>query len=165
MTSKLITIEDFQTNEPSVATQLRSIVLFGNNVASYKFALAKSLLELSQQKETLITLDDLAIPYASKICEHLKHSPKQATSSSSRFLDVCTRFNSGELTLDQLQKITVQLGFNDIFDAFHIVNRGEIGTTFFEANKRQKHIILTDNLFKLAEDPTFKALERETESQ
>lgn len=34
----------FQEEHPSLESYWRSIVLFGNNVASYKFALAKSLL-------------------------------------------------------------------------------------------------------------------------
>jgi hypothetical protein len=34
----------------------RAVILFGQNVASYKFALAKSLIELSSPGQTSITL-------------------------------------------------------------------------------------------------------------
>ena len=165
MPKKIITIEDFQNSQPSSATQLRSIVLFGNNVASYKFALARSLLELASENQTQITLEELALPYAAKLCEHLKHSPKQATSATSRFLSACTQFNNGEISLSELNKVTVQLGFNNVLDAFHIVNRKKVEATFFETDKKNKRIILTDELFSLTDDPQFKALDRETESR
>ena len=39
----------FTEVQPTLENYWRSIILFGRNVASYKFALGKSLLELSQQ--------------------------------------------------------------------------------------------------------------------
>ena len=72
----------------------RSIVLFGQNVASYKFALAKSLIELSNESKTFVSLEELAQPFSRTICEHLKLAEKQSTSTSSRFLDACRAFNS-----------------------------------------------------------------------
>lgn len=41
-------IELFKEQYPSLESYWRSIILFGRNVASYKFALAKSLLELAE---------------------------------------------------------------------------------------------------------------------
>jgi len=72
----------------------RSIVLRGRNVASYKFALAKTLLDLQPQSGQLITLEELALPFAKHIASHLQHTDKQATSSSSKFLDQCRSFNA-----------------------------------------------------------------------
>ena len=40
-------IEEFKEQYPSLESYWRSIILFGRNVASYKFALAKSLLEIA----------------------------------------------------------------------------------------------------------------------
>ena len=37
----------FQETHPSLESYWRSVILFGRNVASYKFALAKSLLEIA----------------------------------------------------------------------------------------------------------------------
>ena len=37
----------YQETSPSLDSYWRSIILFGRNVASYKFALAKSLLEIA----------------------------------------------------------------------------------------------------------------------
>src|SRR5262252_2858009 len=63
----------------------RALILFGRNVASYKFALGKALLELRAAPGDLIKLDDLAVPFVRNICEHLQNAPKQGTSQSSEF--------------------------------------------------------------------------------
>ena len=42
-------IAKFQEEHPSLESYWRSIILFGNNVASYKFALAKTLLEIAPE--------------------------------------------------------------------------------------------------------------------
>lgn len=79
------------------STYWRSIILFGRNVASYKFALARSLIEMVQNNDDLIRLDDLAEPFARHICQHIKDAPVQATSKSSRFLEACRNFNGGHI--------------------------------------------------------------------
>ena len=90
-------IERFKEEHPSLDSYWRSVILFGRNVASYKFALAKSLLEIAPTGKTIITLDELAVPFSQHLCEHIATAPKQATSSTSRFLDACKNFNSGAI--------------------------------------------------------------------
>lgn len=104
---------------PQLEDKWRSLVLYGRNVASYKFALAKSLLELSSQPDGLIPLGALADPFARHVSEHLKTADKQATSASSSLLDACRKFNAGEADLDTLRASTVQLGFNNVIVAGH----------------------------------------------
>ena len=70
MSSKLI--ERFHNIEPTDAHLWRAINLFGRNVASYKFALAKSTLELAQEQKTEIKLSDLAEPFSRYTCDHIK---------------------------------------------------------------------------------------------
>ena len=48
-------IEEFQEQYPSLDSYWRSIVLFGRNTASYKFALAESLMELAKHGQTAVT--------------------------------------------------------------------------------------------------------------
>ena len=90
----------FAEVHPTIDNYWRAIILFGRNVASYKFALGKSLLELAQQGRTVVPLTDLALPFAKHIAHHLKLADKQATSSTSKFLEACRRFNQGELDRD-----------------------------------------------------------------
>src|SRR5579871_6738105 len=93
---------DFLERQHSLDSYWRAIILFGRNVASYKFALGKSLLEMAQAGKTAVPLTDLACLFARHITGHLKLADKQATSSSSRFLDFCRKFNKGEVTEEQL---------------------------------------------------------------
>ena len=53
-------MNDFTFNDPSLETQWRSIILFGRNSATYKFAFARSLLELVDNERNIITLDELS---------------------------------------------------------------------------------------------------------
>jgi hypothetical protein len=87
---------DFLDRDRTPENYWRSVILFGQNVASYKFALAKSLIELSGRGQEEIRLEDLAEPFSRYIIEHLAEAPKQATSSSSRFLEACSKFASGK---------------------------------------------------------------------
>jgi hypothetical protein len=66
----------------------RAVILFGQNVASYKFALAKALIELSEHGNETIKLEQLAEPFSRHIIEHLAVAPKQATSAPSRTLNL-----------------------------------------------------------------------------
>lgn len=160
-------IAEFQEAVPTLESYWRSIILFGSNVASYKFALGKSLLELSEQGKTHVTLDELAVPFSKHICEHLKTSPKQATSQSSRFLNACKDFNEGKISYDKLISTTVSLGFNNVIDAFHVVNRENIPIQFYvkDYSGPSRQIILTDEIYKLKENPFSDNLAVETESR
>lgn len=120
----------FQLQDPSLDTQWRAILLFGRNVASYKFALAHALLELGATPNEVVRLEDLAGPYALNICRHLKEADKQATSTTSKFLDVCRSFNLEKTTLEKLKEATVQLGFQNVIDAFHVVGSAEVTNRF-----------------------------------
>ena len=163
----MLDIERFKEEYPSLESYWRSVILFGRNVASYKFALAKSLLEIAPTGKTVITLDELAVPFSRHLCEHIADAPKQSTSNTSRFLDACKSYNSGIISKEQLINITVQLGFNNVIDAFHVVNDGRIPINFYEKDYHsgRKQIILTDDLFKLQEIPCFENLNCEAEAR
>ena len=117
--------------DPGLDAYWRSIILFGRNVASYKFALGKTLLELAARGETDPKLEDLAPPFAEHLCAHLKANDKQGTSSSSRFLAACREHVSGQLSHDDLIETTARLGFVNVIDAFHVVGRDEVEQRFF----------------------------------
>lgn len=157
----------FQEEYPSLESYWRSVILFGNNVASYKFALAKTLLELAEQGKTEIDISSLAEPFSKHICEHISVSEKQATSPSSKFLEACKNFNKSTISKDELISITSKLGFNNVLDAFHNVNRETIPVKFFEKTGagNSKGIILTDNIYKLKEIKYDTNLNLEVESR
>lgn len=157
---------EFYQADPTLENYWRGVILFGRNVASYKFALASALYEVDKTGSDLITLDQLAVPFSRYLCEHLKHAPKQITSRSSQFLETCLKFNRGEITHAQLIEATVRLGFNNVIDAFHYVNQGEIDKRFFlDERKTNNGIRLTHNFFLLGERLQYKNLAFETNAR
>ena len=146
----------------------RDIVLRGANVASYKFALAKSLLSMADSGATEASLEELAVPFSNEICTHLKAIDTQSTSSGSRFLDACRHFNAGVIDSTELVDTTVLLGFNNVIDAFHVVDRSEVGTRFFrdERTSSLRGIRFTDELLAMsASAAVVTPLDAETESR
>ncbi len=160
-------IKTFQELYPTPESYWRSVILFGRNVASYKFALAKSLLEIVSTGKTIVSLEELAQPFSKSICEHIRHSPKQCTSASSKFLKTCQDYNSSEVSEQVLLDTTVKYGFNNVIDAFHTVNSESLPLSFFlkDYGGAKKRIILCDELFKLQEIPFFENFAHEVESR
>lgn len=158
---------EFFATDPTLESYWRSIILFGRNSASYKFALAKSLIELSGvQGSDLITLERLAEPFSRHLCEHLQYVDKQGTRSSGKYLNACRKFNRGELTKDELVAQTVKLGFVNVIDAFHVVNTGDVPTRFFIDERRiNKGIRATEKLYELFSRETSESLLGEAESR
>lgn len=152
---------------PTSETYWRAIILFGRNVASYKFALGKALIELTNRESTFVTLEALAEPYARHLCEHLKNNDKQVTSASSQFLEACRSYNRGTTGHDELIGTTVKLGFNNVIGAFHVVNQDEVGVRFFTDDRkgRVKGISVTDELLALKETYQWHNLPEEVEAR
>jgi len=157
----------FTYEHPSLESYWRSIILFGRNVASYKFALGKSLLMFADAQKSFVSLEELAAPFSAHIAGHLKDFDKQGTSSSSKFLNACRAFNEGSISHDELISKTVSLGFNNVIDAFHVVNRGAIGTRFFDDQRGHElaGISITDNLLQLKESFQFENLDSEVDAR
>ena len=160
-------IEKFQEEYPSLESYWRSIILFGRNVASYKFALASSLLKFISKGITSVSLSELSEPFSQNLCEHIMSAPKQSTSQSNQFLEACQNFNKGIISKEKLLEITSQKGFNYVIDAFHTVNNGAIPISFYEKDfdGRRKCIILTDNALKLTEIRFFNDLNSEVNAR
>jgi 5-methylcytosine-specific restriction endonuclease McrA len=156
----------FYQIEPTLENYWRAVILFGKNVASYKFALAKALYDLRKSPAEIIRLDELAPLFAGHIVGHLKQCDKQITSSQSRFLDSCRQYNKGEISQERLTEDTVKLGFNNVIDAFHNVHGNELDKRFFlDERKISGGIRLTEDFYRLAETQVFNDLNSETEAR
>jgi len=157
----------FQINDPSLESQWRALILFGKNSATYKFAFAKSLLELVNKETTKISLSDLSKPFSKNIIEHLKVNDKQGNSKSSSFLNVCRNHITGEISDSELWAKTEKLGFVNVVDAFQNLNGAQIPDIFYEKNYKsgKKEIIIKDNLLKLKESFHFQNFKQEVEAR
>lgn len=155
----------FIARDPRVEDYWRAIVLFGRNVASYKFALAKTLLALRPQSGTLVKLEDLALPFALNVCEHLKKA-RQGSFEKSAFLDACRRYNEGELGQDGLAEEAVQRGFTNVIDAFHVVGQAVMPLKFYDDERKGLNgIRILDGLSRIFEGQEGGSLAVEVESR
>lgn len=158
----------FLFKDPSLESYFRSVILFGKNSASYKFALAKSLLDVTSDKpRSFISLEELAIPFTSHVCDHLKLNDKQTTAKSSTFLMACRDYNNGLITKDELISITTKYGFVNVLDAFHNVNQQTLPVSFFKSQHtgNAKGIHLTDELYHLLDSSQSYSIEQEIEAR
>ncbi|WP_242928599.1 HNH endonuclease domain-containing protein [Pontibacter vulgaris] len=157
----------FQINDPSLESQWRAIILFGKNSATYKFAFAKTLLELIELEKTAITITDLAEPFSRHVVEHLKQNDKQGNATSSKFLNTCRSYINEQISKQELHYQTEKLGFVNVIDAFQIVNRDSIPNLFYHKNysNGRKEIVITDNLLRLKESFHFQNFGQETEAR
>lgn len=84
----------YQLHDPSLESQWRALILFGENSATYKFAFAQALLELVGLETTTITLADLAEPFSWHPVRHLRQHDKQGSAASSQFFRGCRIFKN-----------------------------------------------------------------------
>jgi hypothetical protein len=164
----LVKMPVFTELEASTETYFRSVILFGRNVASYKFALGEALLHFAGEGRTFVHVDDLARPFTASLLRHLRQVDVQGTSGSSRFLEACRASLRGELSEEVLLATAVKLGFNNVIDAFHTVNQGETPVRFFVDERRsQQGLLLTEALMALPETRTlqFGSLSQEVEAR
>jgi hypothetical protein len=151
---------------PSPEDYWRGIVLFGRNVATYKFALARAILDLRPEAGQLVTLEELASPFARHLCDHLLGAEKQGTFKQSRFLNACRRANAGELNQQGLAEETVRLGFNNVIEAFHVIGRDEVPTRFFaDERRRNRGIRITEAFSQLVNGEQAPNLPEEAEAR
>ena len=145
----------------------RALILFGLNVATYKFAFAQALLDVAKSGQSTVSLNQLSLPYAQHLVRHLGHTDKQGTSSSSRFLDACRQHRDGQLNEATLKDVTLELGFTNVVDAFQNVS-GAMGQTPFynkDFKRGQKNLVLTDALLGLGESKELGNLPHEIEAR
>jgi len=158
--------KSFISVEPSLSDYWRAIVLFGRNTTSYKFALAKTLLELGSKQQSNININDLSKIYSKHICEHLNKSDIQGTNATNTFLDNCRSYNKAEIDLDELITATKKDGFRYVFDAFHNLPGGNLPISFFEkSNNNSQEIILKDDFFNLLDATSHQDLTFEVEGR
>ena len=154
---------NFVGKNPSNETCWRAIILQGKNTASYKFALARVLID-TQGSDTCIKISDLAEPFSRHVTSHLLLNSKQSTAKNDgKFIRACKDFNKNIITKEQLIEITKKEGFKYVLDAFHNISRGEVPSRFFHADKQS--VTLTDSFYGLINGAQFKNLSNEVEAR
>lgn len=157
----------FFHSDQSVETQFRSIFLLGANTATYKFALAKSLLEL-QDSKTFVSLEDLSPFFAKHLIDHIKQDKKQIVGKgTSKLLNTLYLYSKKQITEDLMLNVTKIEGFKVVLNAFHNLPKQQKATTFFEKTIQDKKqgILLTDDFFKLLSSTDYQNFYNEIEGR
>jgi len=146
-------MNNFLKNDQSLESNFRSVYLFGRNVATYKFAFAKALLELGKRDKSFVSLEELSPIFAKYMLEHIGNGKRQITSTSSKFINALELYNEQKISWEQLLQVTEKVGFNNVIDAFHNIPNGELDTVFYEKSVQEKTlgITLTDSIYMLNE--------------
>lgn len=150
---------------PTLDNYWRSIVLFGQNTACYKFALAQALLEKAGTGVSEVPLNALAEVYADNICQHLIKSPIQGTNPTNSYLQICRDYSEGKAEQNKLIDATKRTGFRYVFDAFHNISGGELPLRFFSIDKEAKRVVLHEEMLELVSMTQAQSLVSEVDSR
>ncbi len=149
-------IKHFLTDHNTVQNTFRTLVLFGKNTATYKFAFCHALLK--QKSQDAIRYDDLRDDFVTEFINHYEHNPHQFYQGATKF----TQAIDGYLKSDRsspdwtgLIDVAEQSIYNNVFDAFQNVGNGTIDTPYllFEHDKKNKNLVLTDNTNSILQNP------------
>lgn len=155
----------FNIENPTSDIQWRNLILFGKNSATYKFAFAKTLLELAEQEKTIVTLDDLAEPYSRHMLEHVKSGLNQGNNGA--FIKSLREYDEGSISKSEMISSTKSNGFNNVIKAFQNISGGAIGEKFYDGKYTglKTKLTITDELIALKDVFQFQNLEQEVEAR
>lgn len=159
---------NFSNSDNSLETNFRSIFLLGANTATYKFALAKALLELKGRTQTFISLEDLAPLFAKHLIEHIQDGKKQIVGAgTSKLLNALYLYSQNQINEDLMLNITRVEGFKCVLDAFHNLPKKQKATRFFEKvlQDKKQGLALTDELFQLLSSNDYQNFTNEIEGR
>lgn len=158
---------EYEANEYE---NFRSIILFGSNSFSYKFALGKSLIDFAQMGHEVVSIEMLSEKFSQHVCEHLRHSPKQSNWEDryqGDFIKACEDFNDGLNSKDEIFR-TTKSAFKNVIQRFHNIDSGTTPIKFYHdesiKNYTAGNLIIRPEMFKLAQESAFD-LTQEIESR
>lgn len=145
-------IQEFYSSDKSVVSTIRTIVLFGRNVSTYKFALARTLLNLKPQN--FIAYEDLRDEFLKSLLSHYQKNPHQYQGGENSLTKAFDQYKI-DCNWNDLLKIAERNIYNNVFDAFHNVGGSKIKKEhiLFEHLPNEKKLILTDNINAILEKP------------
>ena len=133
----------------------RSIILYGLNQATYKIALGKTLVSLSERNFTTVPWDTLSLEFLKQYQQRLnidEPMPQQANPSRRTFMERAVRkLELGSTDIDETIFNVGNEGFNDVIRRFHNIATFKEFQGKFYSFDFGKSISLTDNLHNVIE--------------
>jgi regulator of replication initiation timing len=161
-------IKEYLETQNSSLNTFRTIILFGRNTATYKFAFCHALLNLDPRDE--IKYEDLREEFVKRLLLHYKNNPHQFKKGLTKLTESMDSFLQSPQTESEMRKlinIAEKNIYNNVFDAFQNVGNGTIDKQYqlFEHDRKNRRLILTDNVNLILENDDLKkviALENES---
>jgi 5-methylcytosine-specific restriction endonuclease McrA len=143
----------------------RAIVLYGNNVATYKIALATCLIGFAEAGTAQVTMHELAIAFFAQYRERLATGhPQLANPARKTVLERAVEAaRTGALSEEAAIEQVARQGFGDVVPRFHTVNGAAVPVQFYEATG--PGLVLTDSLLTLFHEAARLDLQREVASR
>ena len=152
-------IKSYLEEDNSSLNTFRTLILFGKNSATYKFAFCHSLLKLTARNE--VKYDDLRDEFVKELLAHYEKNPHQFSRESTKLtqaMGVYLKTSQNETDWNTLLTVAENSIYNNVFDAFQNVGNGTINKEYqlFEHDKKNKKLVLTDNVNLILEDNELK---------
>ena len=152
-------IYDFLTAENTPIHTVRTLLLFGRNSSTYKFAFCKALMKHSAKDRILYT--DLRDDFLKEFVNHYALNKNQFGGGANSLTNASDKFLESDKSAqdwDEFLIVAENNIYNNVFDAFQNVGRGEISNEhkLFEHHKSSKSIVITDKLNLILDSPTIR---------
>jgi len=144
----------------------RAILLYGRNAATYKIALAQSLIELTDEDKNIVTLDELAAKFFNLYKDRLKNKNMPQLYQKNRITvmeRIIMNYETDNITETKAIENVARRAFNDVIPRFHTVYGSEIPIKFYEYNDGK--LILTDNIHEIISNNDEKQIKSEVLSR
>jgi hypothetical protein len=158
-------IHNFSKAESTPINTIRTILLFGNNVSTYKFALCSALMKQNEKSE--IKFVDLRDDFLNELYKHYITCPHQWTAGANSITKAFDEYKA-DGDWNKLIVAAEKNIYNNVFDAFHNVGGATISYEYrlFEHDKKSKKLVFTDHINKILESTSLKTIiENENQSR
>jgi hypothetical protein len=162
-------IKSYLETQSSSINTFRTLVLFGKNTATYKFAFCDALLKLNPVNE--IKYDDLRDDFMKELVSHYnenRHQFKSGPTKLTQAMDHYLKGSQSESEWHELLTVAERNIYNNVFDAFQNVGQGTINKEFmlFEHDRKRRKLVVTDNTnMILNNDHAKQIIARENQSR
>lgn len=133
----------------------KAIILYGLNNATYKIALGKSLIDLTQTGITTVLWEELSKSFLHQYVQRLQenNTPQQANPSRMTVMErIVKELHAGRITETEAIVQVSQKGFNDVIPRFQtILKDKDLVQNKFYTFDFGKKLILHDALFEVSE--------------
>lgn len=142
----------------------KGIVLFGLNAATYKMALAQTLLEASREGKTELSWEELSTNYFDAYQARLAANPMPQQGNPNRLTKmerIVKEHDLGVLTSHQAIDKVADTAFDDVVPRFQTIgsDKNIVASYFYDIEKGKK-LVLKDSLLSLTE-PQINMLQQE----